>query len=74
MIEILDNGAGMNLETLEDINKKLKNSFHANKVGFGIFNVNERIKMLMGDKYGLSYTSVELVGTIVTIIIEKRGV
>lgn len=63
---VIDNGIGMKPETLNQINSLLKENYLTNaseKIGYGIFNVNERIKMNYGDEYGLSYTSVYGEGT-----------
>jgi len=62
-IEITDNGKGF------DTNQH-RSSDNTNKLsGIGITNVNERIKLHYGDKYGLFITSVIGEGTSCTIII-----
>jgi two-component system sensor histidine kinase YesM len=61
-IYVIDNGEGMSPETLKNIwNSKSKNS------GVGIKNVNERIQLLFGKEYGLSFESEREEGTTVTI-------
>lgn len=64
--KVLDNGIGMKKDKLNEINRLLKENFLTNaseKIGYGIFNVNERIKMNYGSKYGLSYASIYGKGT-----------
>ena len=65
---VSDNGKGMEEEVLNKINKMLTNS-GKNKIeiGYGIFNVNERIRIIYGEEYGLKYKSVYGEGTIVEL-------
>jgi two-component system sensor histidine kinase YesM len=64
IFEIIDNGLGMNQETLDQI-------FNANgtSIGYGIGNVNERIKLHFGKSYGVSIQSRIGEGTTVRITI-----
>ncbi|OOM74069.1 sensor histidine kinase [Clostridium sp. BL-8] len=65
---IIDNGKGIQKEMLNKINHMLRNgSIEENEIGYGIFNVNERIKIIYGDEYGLTYKSVYEEGTIVEL-------
>ncbi|MBS5950640.1 MAG: sensor histidine kinase [Clostridium sp.] len=62
IITVDDNGAGMPEEKLENINSMLEtsNSFCIDSVsgsGYGISNVNTRIKLTYGQQYGLRYYS-----------------
>ncbi|WP_281818749.1 cache domain-containing sensor histidine kinase [Vallitalea longa] len=70
--EINDNGKGMTLEELEKIKMHIndKNQKDQSK-SIGLKNVNERIKLKYGDRYGLSIASKSDIGTSVTIIIPK---
>lgn len=54
-----DNGTGISPEKLESINEDLEEGTTDNRDGYGIFNVNERIKLYYGEKYGLYYESRE---------------
>lgn len=54
-----DNGAGISPEKLESINSGLEEGTTDNRDGYGIFNVNERIKLYYGEEYGLYYESCE---------------
>ncbi|MDR3596238.1 sensor histidine kinase [Clostridium sp.] len=65
---IADNGKGMKEEVVTKINNMLVNDDEkTDKIGYGIFNVNKRIKLMYGDEYGLKYKSVYGDGTIVEL-------
>ncbi|NRT60774.1 two-component system sensor histidine kinase YesM [Clostridium saccharoperbutylacetonicum] len=65
---ISDNGKGMEEELLNKINYMLRNGNEKkNEIGYGIFNVNERIKIIYGDEYGLQYESIYGEGTTVLL-------
>ena len=86
-ITIKDNGKGMTNETLDTIMKQinlpmksadmdsvvketeLDTKSKGNHVG--LRNINLRLKMYYGDEYGLSISSQENIGTIVTICIRR---
>ncbi len=66
--QVIDNGIGMTPEKLEQINRLLKeNSLQPNEVGYGIFNVNAKIKLNFGDDYGISFKSIYGEGTTVDV-------
>jgi two-component system sensor histidine kinase YesM len=67
IIEVADNGAGMDEERAAEI---LQGEFEEKK-GFGLKNVNERIKLYFGEQYGIKVFSQKNVGTIVEIRIPK---
>jgi len=62
-LDVYDNGAGIEQKALDDINKKLCQGEKIETKGYGIFNVNERIKLIFGKKYGLRLESKRLEGT-----------
>ena len=65
---VIDNGKGIEEELLNKINKMLINtSEKGTEVGYGIFNVNERIRLTYGEEYGLTYKSVYGEGTTVEL-------
>ena len=65
---VIDNGKGMEEEVLNKINKMLSGGKeNKNEIGYGIFNVNERIRIIYGEEYGLKYRSVYGEGTIVEL-------
>lgn len=65
IIEILDNGAGIEKDELNDINENLaktndeyfRNLAKKRNTSIGIENVNRRIKLFYGEKYGLRIES-----------------
>ena len=61
---VQDDGIGMPYKKMETIlSTPTTNDSH----GYGIRNINERIKLFYGDKYGLSYQSICGEGTTVII-------
>lgn len=54
-----DDGQGIPAEKLEMINTGLEEGNADNRDGYGIFNVNERIRLYYGEEYGLTYESRE---------------
>lgn len=66
-LEILDNGIGMDEETIAGIWKedKLEKNYELN--GIGLKNIRERIQLLFGENYGIEITSVPGQYTKVTI-------
>lgn len=69
-IKVIDNGAGMDEKTVNallDPNGDIKRSGN----GIGIININERLKLVYGEEYGLSVESETEEGTTVTILIPR---
>ena len=65
---IKDNGIGIMDEKLMKINEMLKGKNKSNDiVGYGIFNVNEKIKLTYGEGFGLEYHSIYGEGTTVVL-------
>lgn len=65
---VMDDGKGMEEEVLNKINKMLSGeNKNRNEIGYGIFNVNERIRIIYGEEYGLRYKSIYGEGTIVEL-------
>lgn len=64
IVTIGDDGIGMNPEQLAHMmEKNTKITEH----GYGVWNINERIRMTYGDNYGLKYSSESGEGTMVEI-------
>ena len=74
LLEVEDNGIGFTLEKLNQLNSELNDdSGEINlESGFGIGNVNKRIRLYYGRQYGLSVKSEYHVGTCTTLIIPAR--
>lgn len=70
-LEVWDNGIGMNETQLEILQKKI-NGEVAHERGFGLGNVNERIRLNYGAEYGLYLTSKKGQGTVATVCIPKK--
>ena len=74
VIEIIDNGKGIEKEKLQlllESDSNMKKGFS----GLGIKNVNNRIKLLYGDDYGVEVSSILHQGTIITIklpVLQKK--
>ncbi|MBU3177470.1 sensor histidine kinase [Clostridium estertheticum] len=65
---IHDNGIGISDAKLMKINEMLKGKTTSNDViGYGIFNVNEKIKLTYGEEFGLEYHSIYGEGTTVIL-------
>ncbi len=56
---VWDNGAGIPEEKLALINENLRNGRTDHGEGYGIYNVNERLRLFYGEEYGLRYESQE---------------
>ena len=70
ILTVSDNGIGMEPDTLERLGKSIT---EGNKIGYGLANVQERIQLYYGKKYGLTIRSKFEVGTdvIVSLPLEK---
>ncbi len=69
IFEITDNGVGMSLEEIDALNISLNEKYSKNSKHIGIRNVNQRIKLIFGENYGVKVESEIGVGTVVTIIV-----
>ena len=67
VLQVIDNGVGMDEETLAHIYDKHKVNYHSN--GVGVYNVQKRLKLYYGENYGITYESEKGVGTTATITI-----
>ena len=68
--KISDNGEGMDPENLDSVREKLKNTF-ANGTRTGIVNLNSRIRLIFGEKYGVTIDSEIGKGTTVLLKFPK---
>lgn len=69
-IVIEDNGVGMEEDKLTHIFDEHKVNYNSN--GVGVYNVQRRLKLYYGERYGLRYQSVKGEGTKVTVKIPKE--
>ena len=67
VLSVWDNGVGMNKEGLEKVHQLIEEDIIRENDNIGLSNVNQRIKLICGDKFGLTITSEENNGTEVTL-------
>lgn len=74
LITISDDGVGMEKEQVEELNRRMSRApmedvqvKHEKKGGIAVVNVNNRIKLLFGEEYGLYFYSTKGIGTDVEI-------
>ncbi len=68
IISVADNGIGMSEDALQNMHNKPNNN------GYGVWNINERIRLCYGSEYGLRFVSKKMKGTcaFITIPIQKK--
>ena len=76
---VIDNGVGMDEEELNALRKEIELPGSKQSTGFGLANVNKRIKLNYGNNYGLSIQSKKGEGTDIMIkfparLIENKGI
>ncbi len=59
MLSVYDNGAGIPEKRLEILSKNLHDGISDSSSGYGIYNINNRLKLTYGKEYGLSLYSKE---------------
>lgn len=69
VIEIEDNGIGISKERLQQVKDGIKNKVPSEKDIYGLYNVNERIRLNFGEEYGISIESVYGEKTIVSVLL-----
>ena len=79
IVRVIDDGPGMDAKTLEEVENKIKgipasdnkenNSKHG---GVALANINQRIKMIFGQEYGLSISASYGVGTEAEIVMPYK--
>lgn len=67
VLQVIDDGVGMDQETLDHIYERHKVDYHSN--GVGIYNVQKRLQLYYGNEYGIVYESKLGEGTTATITI-----
>ena len=70
IIDVTDDGVGMDEETLKHIYDKHKVNYHSN--GVGVYNVQQRLVLYYGKEYGIIYHSEKGKGTTATVVIPKK--
>ncbi len=67
--QVRDNGVGMEPDELAKLREEIQKPCKETEKGFGLANVNERIRMNFGTQYGMKIESVKNEGTCVSITI-----
>lgn len=67
-IDVTDNGCGMNQDKLEALRKSIEIKDISRNKSIGLYNINQRIKLNYGEKYGMQIDSVLEKGTTVRLI------
>lgn len=58
-IDVQDNGNGFTEEKLQQVNEQLRKRILMENGSYGIYNINERLKLYFGENYGLCYRASE---------------
>ncbi len=69
VIRVFDNGIGIKKERLNEIVRGITNKTPTKNEIYGLYNVNERIRLNFGEKYGISIESAYGEGTTATILL-----
>lgn len=72
-LSVTDNGVGMLPEETARLNAQMKGDYIKENEHIGLWNVNQRIKLLFGETYGISVESVRDVRTRVTLRFPKEA-
>lgn len=67
ILRIEDNGIGMTEERLAKVCDRIYHKVSSENDIYGLYNVNERIRLNFGEKYGIFITSTHSVGTVVNV-------
>ena len=71
IFEISDNGVGMSEETINDLNQYITSDYFENFDHLGVKNVNQRLKLIFGDEFGVTIRSKKGIGTKITLSMPK---
>lgn len=69
ILQVEDNGLGIPPQKLETLQHSLRSGMITDTDGYGIFNVNERVRLYFGEEYGLKLESVPGKGTVASVTI-----
>ena len=74
IVDVFDNGCGMNKEQIEDILYR-KNISKEKHMSIGLANVQQRLALLYGEKAGININSKKDMGTVVSVFLplNRRG-
>ena len=66
---MVDNGIGITKERLAQVQDGILNKVLTGKDIYGLYNVNERIRLNFGEEYGISILSEYGEGTVVNVLV-----
>lgn len=73
IIEVINKGQGIGLDRMKEIYESLNDQTSSRKIGFGLYSVNQRLKLAFGNDYGLDiYNTCDGVKVLVTSPIIKE--
>lgn len=72
VLSVEDDGIGMTEEQTEKVNYEILHMESKEKVVYGLYNINERIRLNFGEEYGINITSKYGEGTKVEVVLPKR--
>ena len=72
VLYVKDNGIGMTLERLTEVRAGIQKLSYTGKEIYGLYNVNERIRLNFGEAYGISIESTYGEGTCVSIVLPDQ--
>lgn len=73
LIDVWDNGCGMNEEALTKLRRKIRGEEKPLKSSFGLYNIHQRLKLYYGESYGLHVTSTIEKGTTIGFMIPMKN-
>ena len=71
VFSVEDDGIGMDQKTLDKLNAKLQDENYQNSSHIGLLNVNQRIRIIFGNAYGVFLRPRQGNGTVVIIEVPK---
>ena len=71
-LQVRDDGVGMDQEELTKLRSEIEKPCKETEKGFGLANVNERIRMYFGNGYGMKIHSEKGEGTCVEVILPAQ--
>jgi two-component system sensor histidine kinase YesM len=72
-LSVEDDGSGMTEEQVEELNRRLTEPFRGDEnQSFGLFYINERLRIRYGYRYHVTIRSTKDVGTVITLQIPKE--
>lgn len=67
LLKVADNGIGMTDERMAEVKEGIEMKLSSEKNIYGLYNVNERIRLNFGEEYGVQISSVHGEGTTVSV-------